>query len=262
MAKFDTKERIKRIQSYLGVPADGVIGPTTLTALENRLFDQQEQEAAVEGLSLSVSRKGLQQMVRHEISSTSYYRKFLSHPTWPGGDSGVTIGIGYDLGYNSGRQTRTDWSGKLPEIDLERLLSVCGLRGEGARQVLKNVQSISIPLEAAQRVFYESTLTRYAADAARVYPGIQDLHPHAQAALLSLVYNRGTSLSGPHRKEMAAIKDLVAQKDYAGISEQIRSMKRLWEDKGLDGLLKRRDDEAALVLQTDIALDQGEIVRV
>ena len=179
MAKFDTKERIKRIQFYLGVPGDGVIGPTTLTALENRLFDKQEQETAVEGVSLTLSRKGLQQIVHHEISSASYYRKFLSHPTWPGGGSGITIGIGYDLGYNSGRQTRKDWSRNLSEIDLERLVSVCGLRGDGARQVLKNVQSIPIPLEAAQRVFYESTLSRYAADTARVYKGVEDLHPNA-----------------------------------------------------------------------------------
>lgn len=261
MAKA-TKERIKRIQSYLGVPADGIIGPTTLTALENRLFDEREQEAAVEGVSLTVSRKGLQQLVRHEISSAAYYRRLLSHPTWPGGGSGITIGIGYDLGYNTGAQMRKDWSGKLPEIDLERLASVCGLRGDGARQVLRNVESVFIPLEAARRVFYESTLPRYAADTARVYPGVQDLHPHAQAALLSLAYNRGTSLRGSRRREMAAIKELVVQRDYAGIAEQIRSMKRLWEGRGLDGLLKRRDDEARLVRQADGLLDETETVRV
>ena len=61
---------------------------------------------------------------------------------------------------------------------------------------------------------------------------------------------------------MAAIKELVAQKDYAGISEKIRSMKRLWEDTGLHGLLKRREDEARLVCQTDVSLDAKEIVRV
>ena len=91
---------------------------------------------------------------------------------------------------------------------------------------------------------------------------MEQLHPNAQAALLSLVYNRGTSLSGPHRTEMAAIKELVVQKDYKGISQQIRSMKRLWENKGLDGLLKRRDDEARLVRQTDVNLEEDAIVRV
>lgn len=64
-------------------------------------------------------------------------------------------------------------------------------------------------------------------------------------------------LSGPRRTEMAAIKDLVVQQDYEGISRQIRAMKRLWENKGLDGLLKRRKDEARLVRQTDVILEEA-----
>ncbi|MBW1787679.1 MAG: hypothetical protein JRK53_13820 [Deltaproteobacteria bacterium] len=262
MAKGDIKSRIKRIQSHLGVPGDGIIGPTTLTALENALFDGPEREAGGEHFSLTVSRKGLQLIVKHEISSAAYYRKFLSNPTWPGGASGITIGIGYDLGYNNAKQIRKDWWGKLSEIDLEKLVTVSGLKSDAARQALKNVKFVFIPLEAAQNVFYESTLGRYAAATAKTYPGVEDLHPNAQAGLLSLVYNRGTSLKGERRKEMAAIRELVAQQDYAGISEQIRAMKRLWENMGLDGLLKRRDDEARLVSQTDIAIEVSEIVRV
>jgi GH24 family phage-related lysozyme (muramidase) len=46
---------------------------------------------------------------------------------------------------------------------------------------------------------------------------------------------------------MAAIKPLVPKKDYNGIASQIRSMKRLWIGQGLDGLLKRRDEEAKMV---------------
>lgn len=61
---------------------------------------------------------------------------------------------------------------------------------------------------------------------------------------------------------MAAIKEPAAQEDYAGISEKVRSMKRLWEDSGLDGLLKLRDGEARLVRKIDVTLDEREIVRV
>ncbi len=64
----------------------------------------------------------------------------------------------------------------------------------------------------------------------------------------SIVYNRGSSMVGSSREEMRKIRDLVPLKDYQGIAQQIISMKRLWEGKGLDGLLKRRDAEAALVL--------------
>ncbi len=79
MAKGDTKNRIKRIQSHLGMPADGVIGPITLTALGNVLFDEQQREVATEHFSLTASKKGLKQIVKHEISSAAYYKKFLWH---------------------------------------------------------------------------------------------------------------------------------------------------------------------------------------
>jgi hypothetical protein len=261
MAQQTIKSRIQRIQRHIGVPADGLIGPTTLTALENALFhDRPREEAAA--YALRVSRKGLRLMVRHEISSAAYYRKYLSHPTWPGGDSGITIGIGYDLGYNSARQIRKDWAGKIGEIDLEKLLVVAGLKRAAARQALGGVQSVAVPLESARDVFYESTLVRYAALTARTYPGVEDLFHDAQAALLSLIYNRGASLAGARRKEMAAIKPLVGQRDYPGIAAQIRSMKRLWEGRGLDGLLKRRDDEARLVARSDRDYEEAEIVRI
>ena len=256
------EQRIKRIQSHLGVPDDGIIGPTTLTALENALFSDQQKEALAGHYSLAVSRNGLDLLVKHEISSAHYYRKFLSHPTWPGGGSGITIGIGYDLGYNSKRQIRKDWGDFLSDMDLERLIAASGLKGDVAREALNGVKSVTVPLECAQRVFYESTLSRYAASTRKTYPGVERLFPDAQAGLLSLVYNRGTSLKGPRRKEMAAIKPLVAQQDYEGISQQIRAMKRLWENKGLDGLLKRREDEARLVSLSERIYEDSEIVRI
>ena len=61
---------------------------------------------------------------------------------------------------------------------------------------------------------------------------------------------------------MAEIKSLIMSEDYAGIAQQIRVMKRLWKDKGLDGLLKRRDDEARLVSQSDRTYETSEIVRI
>ena len=98
----------------------------------------------------------------------------------PGGGSGVTIGIGYDLGYNSRQRTLKDWAGKLNEIDLEKLTVVCGLKGDAARQALNGVKSITVTLEAAQSVFYESTLIRYASSTRKTYPGVEKLFPDAQ----------------------------------------------------------------------------------
>ncbi len=61
---------------------------------------------------------------------------------------------------------------------------------------------------------------------------------------------------------MAAIVPLVAAQDYPGIADQIIAMKRLWVNKGLDGLLKRRDEEAMLVRQADRVYTPDEIIRI
>ena len=46
---------------------------------------------------------------------------------------------------------------------------------------------------------------------------------------------------------MRAIRDAVPSGDLQEIADQLRSMKRLWINKGLDGLLRRREEEAKLV---------------
>ena len=83
--------------------------------------------------SLTVSKKGLKQLVKHEISSAAYYRKFLSHPVWPGGRSGITIGIGYDLGQNNEQRIRKDWIIREFYVHQERLVIVSGLKEDAAK---------------------------------------------------------------------------------------------------------------------------------
>ncbi len=279
------KNRIKRLQSYIGVNADGIIGPATLTALENRIFsenhykektdkkeknqDQDKNENKEElpkehqfEYALKVSQKGLDLIVKYEISSKNYYKKFLSHPVWPGGSSGITIGIGYDLGYNTAGRIIKDWQGKIDFGYLQKLLKIAGEKGKAAEQSFHGVKNIFIPLESAKKVFYESSLPRYAVKTRNTYPEVENLFPDAQAALLSLIYNRGAAMKGSRRNEMAAIKPLVPNMDYQGIAAQIKAMKRLWEGTGLDGLLKRRDSEADLVLFADRAYEDNEIVRI
>lgn len=86
----------------------------------------------------------------------------------------------------------------------------------------------------------------------RVWPGAFRLHPKAAAAMISMVYNRGHSLtkrvSDPtdRRREMRELQPAVATRDYPRMAELFRSMKRLWVGQGVDGLLRRRDDEARL----------------
>ncbi len=252
------RERIMHLQTFLHLEADGVIGPDTLTAIEQRILPPQSSKGTV----LHVSRKGIKQLVQFEISSEGYYRKFLQSPTWPGGASGITIGIGYDLGYCSTAECSKAWSGKISDADLARLTQVTRLKGDTAQEALPSVADIKVPLSAANEVFYLSTLPQYAEDTAKTYPGVELLFADAQTALLSLVYNRGTRLSGSHRVEMKAIQPLVTAQDYPGIAAQIRKMKRLWIGKGLDGLLARRDAEAQLCLEAARVYPPDELIHL
>jgi GH24 family phage-related lysozyme (muramidase) len=164
---------------------------------------------------------------------------------WPGGESGVTIGIGYDLGYESG--FRNDWGSCLDAATRDALAAAVGLKGEEAKAKAPAFKSIRIQSSDAQKIFVERSAPKYIKMTEGAFPGIDKLPADAQGALVSLVYNRGAAMQGDSRLEMRNIRDAVARGDLQTIADQLRAMKRLWAGKGMDGLLKRRDAEAALV---------------
>jgi len=259
---MSTKDRIAAIQSRLGLPADGIIGPVTLSAIERLLERETGRPTDVPRLTCSIT--GLEWIVKFEISSEAYYNKKLKHPAWPGGASGVTIGIGYDLGYGSAAQMRRDWGGRISDVDLKTLEKVCRLKGKDAqaKMALQSIRAVTVPLESASQVFYLASLPDYATKCLKAYPGVAKLPADAQSALLSLVFNRGTSKSGSTRREMKAITQLIENKDLDGISDQVLSMKRLWEGKGLDGLLSRRDREASLIRKSKRDYEPEELMEI
>jgi len=173
---------------------------------------------------------------------------------WPRGGSGVTIGRGYDLGYVTASEFANDWADYLPNEYIERLKSAIGYTGEIARRIAYRFFDIQIKLEWADAVFELNMLPKQMWRTIIAFPGVEELPADAQGALVSLVYNRGTSMGSPNeddtpdsRMEMRTIRDAVKVGDLVTIVNQLRFMKRLWVGKGLDGLLKRRDAEAALV---------------
>lgn len=172
---------------------------------------------------------------------------------WPGGESGITIGIGYDLGFATPDQFRSDWGPCLSEGDCNALIGVIGLKGAAAKERASALKAIVIKRADAGRVFMERSVPKAQKETAAAFPGVDKLPADAQGALVSLVYNRGGGMgqegkpSWDARREMRAIRDAVARGDLKEIAAQLRSMKRLWEGKGLGGLVKRRDLEADLV---------------
>jgi hypothetical protein len=196
---------------------------------------------------MTLSDKGRKLLLDYEVGGGEpYYRKFLSRPTWPGEQSGVTIGVGFDLGYNTESQVGEAW-GTLANTSLELLMGAIGIRGESARLWLSSrpmVRDIEVPWEKALDVFERITVPRFYLQLLRIYPQAETLPDPARDALLSLVFNRGTSLAGDRRAEMLAIQNALRDGRTHDVPQLLRSMRRLWPNT--TGLQKRRDAEADL----------------
>ncbi len=197
-----------------------------------------------------ISRKSIELIIQHEIGGRAVYEKRYQKPIWAGGDSGCTIGIGYDLGYVTERQFFSDWQG-LNLNFLNALKRFCGVKGEIVKTMLRGeVLNVVIPYNMAYDVFVKKSIPKYYAMTKKIYPELDSLNEDTRGALVSMVYNRGAKLDGDSRKEMKAIVELVAKQDYEGIAEQIERSKRLWENRGLDGLVIRREAEADLIRES------------
>tara|TARA_R110000868_G_scaffold89499_1_gene249163 strand:- start:186 stop:983 length:798 start_codon:yes stop_codon:yes gene_type:complete len=255
------EEYIKSVQKALKLTPDGVDGKLTWQAISDRLIPVpvDNKQNIVESLPtapvniIGISDAAYNLILKYEVGGgSSYYTKCLQSPTYPGGASGVTIGIGYDLGYNTIDQFQSDWKHViLPDV-YNRLAVHIGKKSEKAKAAIPSVKDIKIPWASAEIVFKNNTLPRFIRETIKAFPGAEKLHPDAFGALVSLVFNRGGSVSGDSRVEMLSIRNAIKGEMYVDdiysfIAQQIITMKRLWVGKGLDGLLVRRNEESALV---------------
>ena len=195
------------------------------------------------------SPEALKLLLEYEVGGgESYYNKYLTHPTWPGGASGTTLAIGVDCGYYSPDELSRIFS-FLPSNQLEAIRLASGKTGQAGKAYVQQIKPLNITVSWDQAVNIFNTLTwpKFAKLAEHAFPGLDQLCDNAYGALVSLVFNRGTSMSGDSRVEMRNIRDLVPKKDYKGIANELRKMKRIWQGKGLDGLITRREAEAKLV---------------
>ena len=195
-----------------------------------------------------LSKEGLDLILEFEVGGSDgvYYNKFLKKPTvpaWKTTQSGVTIGAGWDTGYNTKESLNKEWSEYLSKDDINKLSSVLGLKGVKAHNNLDQVNGV--PWDVARDQFNKYTIPRYRYLAVKTFPNFEDAPQSVQEGLISLVFNRGNSTKGDSRKEMREIVSLMSSKQYDKIPEQVRDMKRLWPN--VSGLIKRREAEAKFI---------------
>lgn len=196
------------------------------------------------------SRDTLKLLFDYEVGGgKAYYDKYLSKFTWPGGASGPTIGIGVDCAYYSKEELEKIFH-FLNEKQIKLVQQASGKTGQSGKEYTKVLRTsgITVSWDQAREIFETLTWPKFAKLAEKTFPQLDRLCDNAYGAIVSLVFNRGSSTSGSSRSEMREIKDLVPKKDYRSIAIEFQKMKRIWRGKGLDGLLERRDAEAALVL--------------
>jgi hypothetical protein len=201
-----------------------------------------------------LTKKSLDLILEFEVGGgESYYNKFLKNPTWPGEQSGVTIGVGYDCGYVNKTEFTNDWK-DLPQKDFDRLYKIIGIKGIAAKDLIRGLKDISIPWDLSLKVFINKTVTKFYNLTRETFPNFDNLPEDAKGGLVSLVFNRGNALEGDRRREMKLIRDgmkLVStfdQKALTFIANQIRNMKRIWVGGSIEkGMTRRRDAEAKLI---------------
>jgi len=218
---------------------------------EKEVFDPFDSKAAAPRVKPSdrkVAQKAIDLIVFFEVSNKSNYEKKLTRPIWPKGQSGVTVAIGYDLGFVRSKWLREDWSGLINKNVIDALEPACQRTGASAQELTPKLQHVEISWPIAMKQFSERLLPLYVGQALISVPLAANLSDTSLGALVSLVYNRGANFTSntEKRREMVAIKDALAEDDYSKIPGLIREMKRHWKYEEFPGLHKRRDLEAAL----------------
>jgi hypothetical protein len=206
--------------------------------------------ALVKAAKLPISVAAVELIIAEEDSSEAYYQQHYQSPEWPGGASGVTIGLGYDLGYVSAEKIHADFADKVGQTALNAMISVSGIHGAAAHDAMLRVKHlITISWPVALDVFLNDDMPHWIATVRKVLPNTDKLSPDSLGALVSLAYNRGASFDmvGDRYREMRQIKADMASEDFGGIPAQFLSMTRLWPT--MSGLRNRRRREAALFKQ-------------
>jgi uncharacterized protein (TIGR02594 family) len=194
----------------------------------------------------AISPASINLIVGFEVTDQATYNRSYQKPTWPQGASGVTVGIGYDLGYTSQATLQADWGGKLSQAMIGSLQTAIGVTGSAAGALAKQLANVVVPWTTAMEVFASRDVPKWVGIVERALPNTDRLSPDCLGALVSLAFNRGASFGkqGDRYSEMQAIKDCMTTKNFSGIPPQVRNMKRLWPS--MRGLQDRREQEARL----------------
>jgi GH24 family phage-related lysozyme (muramidase) len=191
-------------------------------------------------------------------------------PHWPDSGSGLTIGMGYDLDHQNTRLLKQDWGKVLTPEELALLsdytpsIDAKGKRvpkkKKPSKAALVATKDVDISYEEAVKVYEDTVLPRYQKMAEEAFPGLQNLDPYSQGAIVSMVYNRGNAYGKKgslRRKHFMEIREAVFKHDTLAIAATLQDMKaEHTKKKTKKGLHMRRDREAQEILDHQPEIDK------
>ncbi|MDH4188362.1 MAG: pesticin C-terminus-like muramidase, partial [Nitrospira sp.] len=183
----DTETVVKTFQGAKGVPVTGMVDRRTWDALAPYLKETLGQREELIARLLPAFQGDPDWVHQQEGHKGS--------PYWPGGNSGVTLDPGIDLGQADRALVEQLFAPHLTAAQWEAVRTVFGIKGEPARQALERdpvVQSIRVTPEQADsimpyaaRPYWKDISDRFSSLKMPTTPAA------VQTVLLSLAYNRG-----------------------------------------------------------------------
>ncbi len=270
---------VKHFQSLMpeAIAIDGKFGPDTLIAMSSllgisiseqdcsKLLYDRYKDSSLDNMSSEEKTAFLNQMgeqgmsefiSKFEISSQKEYEAKLIRPTVPGVSSGITIGVGYDLKFNDVMELK-DYIGEDKCLRLKDA-QLRFIKGESKASVLASIRDIEVPYDVAMKIYEDKTIPKYIS-MARNWLGAEaydKLPSGCKTAIVSLVFNRGTSEEGDSREEFPKIREAIQRGDLASVPGLLRHMNITMEAQwsGNSGLIARREDEAK---KFELSIAQG-----
>ncbi|SCY15434.1 peptidoglycan-binding protein [Desulfoluna spongiiphila] len=218
-----TEAELKRFQADKGLAATGIVDSDTWKALET-------------GGEILRGFRG-------DAAWVHAREGYAGKAYWPGGESGVTLDPGIDLGYAASSLVEKLYGPLFSREQLSAIESVAGIKGEAAKAALSAnpvVQSIRVSREQSDTIFPYAADPYWEKISGRFKTlADDDTFPPVQTVMLSLAYNRG-----PYNKGLEVLRQPIEEKNWAEVANVVGAMQ---QDHPLEGIRKRRRMEAELI---------------
>jgi len=226
-----TKRAIKLFQAENGISETGIFDKPSWSHIESFLPDRNTDDAQ----ALSAFFGDLEWVHQQEGHA--------GKPYWPGGNSGVTLDPGLDLGHVSKELVSKFYDPILSASQMKEVESVLGIKGVDARDAMNmsaKLQTIRISSKQSANLMFH-TAKPYWDGISRRFPALKrkSTLPSVQTSVLSLAYNRGV-----FNRHLAIIDAPLITKDWHAVAEIIGNMQ---QSHKLSGIRLRRRQEKFII---------------